>query len=103
MIFFIGWMLSPLTFWNDAFFNVPLSYLCASLLARVIKMDFLLLVLVAYWASNVLGLFMMYVSGRAIFKDRGEAYKTLMTFVVTVIVYSMVLLALDRIGVLKPI
>ena len=96
-------MLSPLTFWNDAFFNVPLSYLCASLLARAIKTDFLLLVLMAYWASNVLGLLMMYVSGKAIFKDRGEVYKALITLIATVIAYSMILLALDRIGILKPI
>ena len=102
-VFFIGWMLSPLTFWNDAFVNIPFSYLCASLLFRFMRADFLTLMLIMYWMSNGLGLYMMYASGRAIFKDRAEVSKALITFIVTVIVYSVILLALDRIGILKPI
>jgi len=102
-IFFIGWLLSPLTFWNDAFVNIPFSYLCATLLFRFIKADFLVIMLVMYWMSNVLGLWMMYASGRAIFKDRGEVYKALMTLIATIIVYSIILIALNRIGILRPI
>ena len=102
-IFFIGWLLSPLTFWNDAFVNIPFSYMCASLLVRFIRVDFLTLVLVMYWVSNVLGLCMMYASGRAIFKNREEVTKALITLIATVIIYSILLLALDRIGILKPI
>ena len=102
-IFFIGWLLSPLTFWNDAFINIPFSYLCASLLIKFIKTDFLTLMLVMYWVSNGLGLYMMYASGRAIFKDRGEVARAFLTFIATVIVYSVILLALYRMGILKPI
>jgi hypothetical protein len=102
-IFFIGWALSPLTFWNDAFVNIPFSYLCASLLARFVRVDFITLVLVMYWMSNGLGLYMMYASGRAIFRNRAEVSRALTTLIATVIVYSIILLALDRVGVLKPI
>ena len=38
-VFFVGWILSPFTFWNDAFVNIPLSYVAASLLARFIHMQ----------------------------------------------------------------
>lgn len=102
-IFFIGWLLSPLTFWNDAFVNIPISYLCASLLIRFIKVDFIGLMLVVYWVSNIVGLCMMYLSGRAIFEDRGGVFKALMTLVATIAVYSVMLIALGRIGIIKPI
>jgi len=29
----VGWILSPLTFWNDAVVNIPITYLCASVVA----------------------------------------------------------------------
>ena len=77
-IFFIGWVLSPLTFWNDAFVNIPLSYLLANILVRFIRADFLLLVLIAYWFTNALGLYMMYATTRQIFKGRGEALKEIL-------------------------
>lgn len=103
-IFFVGWLLSPLTFWNDIFVNIPLSYLCASLTVRVIPADFLLLVLIFYWFSNVLGLYLMYASGRKIIKEgRGGLARTLLDLFVTIAVYSGVLILLNKFGILRPI
>lgn len=102
-IFFIGWMLSPLTFWNDAFINIPIAYLCAALLARVIKADFLFLTLVFYWLSNVFGVLMMYSSGKSIMQDKRDRLNALRTLLITVVTYSMLIIILNRIGILKPI
>ena len=96
-------MLSPLTFWNDVFVNIPISYLCASLAMRFIKADFLFLVLIFYWLSNGFGILMMYLSGKSIMQDKSTRLNTLKTLLVTIIIYSMIIVILGKTGVLKPI
>lgn len=101
--FFIGWLLSPLTFWNDAFINIPLSYLLANLCVRLVPINFLLLVLIFYWLTNVAGLAIMYATGADILKEKGQRLKEIAKIVLTMIIYSVILAALGRLGVLKPI
>lgn len=102
-IFFIGWVLSPLTFWNDAFVNIPLSYLMANLLIRVINVNFLWLVLASYWATNVLGLYLMYAVGKDVARSRGGVIKELFSLVVTSLAYSVIIVALIKFGILRPL
>ena len=101
-LFFIGWVLSPFTGWNDAFVNIPLSYLAASLAVRFARMDFAVAVTAAYWLTNIAGLLLMYLSGRKIFAEKKivpEAIK----LVLTVVLYSAILILTARIGFLKPL
>jgi hypothetical protein len=102
-VFFIGWMLSPLTFWNDCFVNIPISYLCASLATRFVKADFLFLVLIFYWLSNGFGILLMYASGKSIMQDKSNRLKALVTLLITVVIYSVIIIILNRAGILKPI
>ncbi|MCX5667967.1 MAG: hypothetical protein NTY34_06640 [Candidatus Omnitrophica bacterium] len=102
-IFFIGWLLSPLTFWNDAFVNIPIAYLCAALLVRIIKADFLFLVLIFYWLSNGFGILLMYSSGKSIMQDKGNRLQALATLLITVVIYSVIIIILNKTGILKPI
>ena len=102
-IFFIGWMLSPLTFWNDCFVNIPISYLCAALAVRFIKADFLFLVLIFYWLSNGFGILMMYSSGKSIMRDKSNRFQTLVKLFITIVIYSVIIIILNRTGILKPI
>jgi len=102
-IFFIGWLLSPLTFWNDVFINIPIAYLCASLAIRFIRADFLLLVLIFYWLSNGFGVLMMCLSGKSIMQDKSNRLRSLVTFLITVMIYSVIIIILNRTGILKPI
>ena len=101
-VFFIGWVLSPLTFWNDAFVNIPLSYLLASLLVKLINVNFLWLILASYWLTNVLGLYLMYALGKGIVKSKEGIIKELLSLVVTTAVYSLILVALTKLNILKP-
>ena len=102
-IFFIGWMLSPLTFWNDVFVNIPISYLCAALAIRFIKADFLFLMLVFYWISNGVGILMMYSGGKSIMRDKSNRLHALKILLLTVLIYSTIIIVLGKIGILKPI
>jgi hypothetical protein len=103
-IFFVGWMLSPLTFWNDAFVNIPISYFCATISLRFLKnTDFLFLVLIFYWLSNGFGVLMMYASGKSIMRDKSHRLKALASLFVTVLIYSAIIIILGKIGILKPL
>ena len=101
--FFIGWLLSPFTAWNDAFVNIPIAYLCASLTARFIRFDFTALTVLFYWLSNGAGLALMYLSGKGLVKSGGGALKEAVKLLVTLAIYSLVLFLLGRAGILKPI
>lgn len=65
---FVGWMLSPLTWWNDAFVNIPIAYALASVVAWVWPKSFLVAFLVFYWATNFLGSWLLLLGGRELIK-----------------------------------
>ena len=102
-IFFIGWLLSPLTFWNDTFVNIPLSYLSANIFIRFFRADFLFTVLVFYWLSNVIGVVIMVASGQHIIRSTKQLIGELVKFGITVVIYSAILIALNKFGVLRPL
>ena len=102
-VFFIGWLLSPLTFWNDAFVNIPIAYLLANISIRFFPSNFLFTVMAFYWLSNIAGLLMMYISGKSMIRNRKDVVKQLISLVITMLVYSAVLVILNKVGILKPL
>jgi len=54
----IGFILSPLSWWNDLFINIPLAYAVAYLF-HLISRSFFIVFLIAYLGTNVLGLILM--------------------------------------------
>lgn len=111
IVFFFGWLLSPFTFWNDVFVNIPISYLCANIFIRIWpapyhngegQANFLLTVLVFYWLSNGLGLLIMYASGKNLLTGK-KAFREILLLVITLVGYSLVLVLLQKIGILKPL
>jgi len=55
----IGYMLSPLSWWNDLFFNLPIAYGFGYVVRWFVPEWFLPATVVGYWLSNVLGIVMM--------------------------------------------
>jgi len=55
LLAFIGFMLSPLSWWNDAFVNLPLALGFGWLVARVYQPAFESSVILGYWLTNVPG------------------------------------------------
>jgi len=101
-VFFLGWLLSPFTIWNDAIVNIPISFILANLLKDILHIDFLFLVLALYWISNGLGILLMYISGVGLArKGKGPAREAAM-LLATLVFYSIVLAVLTKIGVMKP-
>lgn len=102
-VFFIGWLLSPLTFWNDIFVNIPISYLVASFLARFTHINFGVLVVACYWVSNIVGLVMMYISGKNIAHQGKGMAREIFGIVAAIVIYSVALLLLTWAGIINPL
>lgn len=55
----LGYMLSPLSWWNDLFFNLPIAYGFAYILTWWHRAWFAPAIALGYWLSNVLGFVLM--------------------------------------------
>ncbi|MBI4336152.1 MAG: hypothetical protein HY589_05800 [Candidatus Omnitrophica bacterium] len=98
---FIGWILSPLTWWNDSFVNLPLAYLLGSALSKISRRGFLTAFLVSYWLTNVLGILLMFagaygMSAKGLLKDRLRA------ILITILVYSVISAILVSLNIIRP-
>lgn len=58
-LFTVGFLLSPLTPWNDAWVNIPLSVLFAPAVQAVARVGLLPALLLSYLFTNVLGIVLM--------------------------------------------
>ena len=103
LIFLIGWLLSPFTLWNDVFVNIPLSYILANIYIKFFPADFAALVVVFYWLSNLLGVALMAVSGKPLVQDKKDLPREVFIFIITIIVYSVIVVMLSWLGVLRPV
>ena len=62
----IGFILSPLSWWNDLFVNVPLALGFAWLISWFHPSAFGVSFVVGYWLTNVLGLVLMHKGAAAL-------------------------------------
>lgn len=94
ILFITGYILSPLTWWNDLFVNIPISYVIASIISKIIGKDhFPELMVSAYLFTNVLGFLLMHIS---ISWGRISRKKLLIDIIIatgyTILVYVLALL-----------
>jgi len=101
---FIGYMLSPLSWWNDMFVNVPLALVFAWVISAFYKPAFGLSLVIGYWLTNVLGFVLMHKGAQTIFaqKERKYSRRDLLKDVAISLLYTVLIVALVKIGVLKP-
>jgi len=104
LLVFIGFMLSPLTWWNDLFVNVPLALLFAWLVSVFYRPAFAVSLVLGYWLTNVLGLVLLHQGAQQFLVER-KAYsrKELLKDVAIALAYTALVAALVWLGVLKPI
>lgn len=57
----IGFILSPLSWWNDLLVNIPLAYLLAWPLGRISEKLFIPALVIGYWITNVAGFMLMHI------------------------------------------
>ncbi len=100
----VGFILSPLSWWNDLIVNIPLAYLGGSFAGLFNKSWFMPGMIVSYWLTNILGFLMMHW-GYLGFKKENEIKKRhkkeILNAIVISALYSVLMIVLIKFGILK--
>ena len=100
----LGWALSPLCWWNDLIFNLPIAYGFGYLCRWFSPNLFVPGAIVGYWLSNVVGILLMQAGFLDVVQGQtGERNlkKELLTGVVTSTLYTVGIVLLLRFKVLE--
>lgn len=100
----IGFLLSPLSWWNDLFFNLPIAYgfgyICSLFSAHL----FLPACIAGYWFSNIAGILLMQFGALSLFQQYSEERnlkKELLTGLVSSTAYTLIIFTLVQLKVLE--
>lgn len=103
LLFIVGYLLSPLCWWNDLIFNLPVAY-GFGYLCSLISANWLLPGLIAgYWLSNVLGFLLMQFGAVDAIQQASKPrnpQKELLMGVVSSTIYTIAILALVQLNVI---
>jgi hypothetical protein len=101
----LGFMLSPLSPWNDLFVNIPLALGFASLVSWFYKPAFKASLIVGYWLTNIIGLILLHKGARQLVGEKEKVYsrRALMQDLGVSLLYTGLIILLVRLQVLKPI
>ena len=91
-LFVTGFILSPISWWNDAVVNLPIAYLAAQLAAIFDQRLFLFAFVGTYWATNLVGLISMHVSARKLLR-KTEPRISLGRFAPISLLYTLLIVA----------
>jgi hypothetical protein len=105
VVAFVGFMLSPLSWWNDLFVNVPLALVFASVVSFFYRPAFEASAIVGYWLTNVVGLVLLQKGGEQMLSKHDKPYsrRALLRDVGISLIYTLVIVLLLRLDILKPI
>lgn len=98
----VGFVLSPISWWNDPFVNLPLAWAAGCLLEKLRDGSFLVGFLAAYWATNLAGLILLYLAGK---KASGRAVVRMDIYLSAIvsILYTLIAFLLIKWGLIIPI
>ena len=103
----IGYMLSPLSWWNDWFVNIPLALGFAWLVALFHKAAFGPALVVGYWLTNLAGLVLLHKGAQTIVAhgERPALYSRheLIKDLLISLGYTLVMVALIKLKIIQPI
>lgn len=100
----VGYLLSPLSWWNDLYLNIPLSYGFAWLVSLLYAPAFLAAFIGFYWLTNAAGFALMHKGAGRIMKERAVPYgkKDLLRDIALSIGYTILIIVLVKSGIIGP-
>lgn len=101
-LFVIGFILSPLSWWNDALVNIPVAYVLAIPFTLISEKLFLPVFVLGYWVTNVAGFILMHIGANDFVKVKTDTYSTKRVVIISLL-YTLGLIALVSLGWIKPI
>jgi hypothetical protein len=102
---FIGFMLSPLSWWNDAFVNLPLAAGFAWLVARIHPAAFSPALIIGYWLTNILGFVLMHKGAKKLLNREEKPYsrRDFAKDIGVSLLYNLLIVVLVQLRILRPI
>ncbi len=99
----LGFILSPVSWWNDIVVNIPLAYLFAVPFGIINKQFFLPAFILGYWLTNILGFILLHHGIRQIFLERKEKSfkKELWKNIVISLIYTVMIIFCIKMGWFK--
>lgn len=103
----IGFILSPLSWWNDLVVNIPLAIMIGWLFSLIYKPLFLPAAIVGYWFTNVLGLILLRRGAQTALNENDApkpfSRKELIKDILISLVYTFVIIILAKLKIVEPI
>ena len=99
----IGYILSPLSWWNDLFVNIPISYVAASIVSYFYPDLFTASFVAAYLATNVLGFILMHLGAEEMLSSEKLGRGGLLKYIVVAVLYTFLIVGLAELGLVEPI
>ena len=99
----IGYLLSPLCWWNDIFFNLPIAYAFGYIFSWLSPDLLVPCTIVGYWLSNIAGILLMQLGTLDVLADKPKEKnlkKELLTGLVSSTAFTVVIVALIHFNVL---
>ncbi|MBD1843463.1 hypothetical protein H6F89_08650 [Cyanobacteria bacterium FACHB-63] len=101
VLFAIGWLLSPLCWWNDLIFNLPVAYGFGYVCSLFSSSWILPGTVIGYWLSNLIGILLMQAGAIDVFQSHERNLKKeLFWGVVSSSIFTIVVVALIQLKVL---
>jgi len=105
LIVTIGFLLSPLSWWNDLIINIPIAYFFSFLISLVIKNIFLESMVFFYWITNILGIFLIHYGINKISKNNLQYIKysktSLLKDIIFALLYTFLIVLLIKFNILR--
>ncbi len=104
----IGYALSPLSWWNDAYVNIPIAYFAAWLLSLINVQFFLAAFTLTYMATNLLGFMLLHRGiAQTLSKENHKQIrytrKSFLKDLTISLFYTALMVALVKMKVIQPI
>lgn len=111
----VGYLLSPLSWWNDVWVNIPIAYAAANLSQVINSRLFLPTFIAAYWVTNILGLILMHTGVRGAATEKIPAFSCqrqirpggnrarVLRWLAISLGYTALMVALVQWGILRPL
>jgi len=97
----IGFLLSPLSWWNDIFINIPLAYVFSFPFSFISEKLFLPSFVFGYFLTNVIGLIMMHKGIDDLRDKKSNKKNQLIKDILISLAYMILIIILVLIGILK--
>lgn len=104
---FIGYLLSPLSWWNDPFINFPISWFLATLVSKINISLFSGAFIFFYWLTNVSGLLLFHKGIEKTLNqnhptERHRYRKFIVKDLIIAVLYSILIFILIKLNIIKP-